>query len=155
MPAANESAGETRFSVREIALFLHALRLSVKAQRVQRRSLEDVAGALVRTRPLPRGVGADAAARAAGRACSRVKRWAGGLDTCLTRSLVAGALLADRPGVVLHVGFRGQATGPLHEGHAWVTLDGRNVTDARDGEHAGPFTEALRVPLRRGGESRP
>jgi len=104
---------------------------------------------LVRTRPLPRDVGAGEAARAAGRACSRMKRWAGGLDSCLTRSLVAGALLADQPDVVLHVGFREPRTAPLHEGHAWVTLGDRNVTNPTDGEHQGPFTEALQLPLRR------
>ena len=140
---------EDRSGAREIRLFLHALRLSLKAQRIRRRPLADVAASLTRTRPLPRGVATDEAVRAAGRAGLRVRRWAGGLDSCLTRSLVAGALVADRPDVVLHVGFREARTAPLHEGHAWLTLGDHNVTDAADEEHTAPFTEALRVPLRR------
>jgi len=121
MSGASQGTAGKRSGVREIALFLQALRLSVKAQRVRRQPLGSVVDALARTRFLPRGVGTGEAARAAIRACSRVQRWARGLDSCLTRSLVAGALLADRPDVALHVGFREARTSPLHEGHAWVT----------------------------------
>jgi hypothetical protein len=144
-----QKAHEARVGAREIVLFLHALRLSVKAQGVRRQPLLDVVSTLVSTRSLPRGVGAGEAARAAGRACSRVKRWGRGLDSCLTRSLVAGALLSDQPRVVLHVGFRGARTETLHEGHAWVTLGDRNVTAATDSEHEGPFTEALQLAISR------
>jgi hypothetical protein len=149
MPEDQGDGREHRFGARENALFFHDLRLSVKAQRDRRQSLPDVVGILVRTRLLPRDVGAGEAARAAGRACRRIARWVGGLDSCLSRALVAGALLADQAGVVLHVGFRGAASAPLHEGHAWVTLRERNVTDATDPEHEGPFAEALQVPMQR------
>ena len=149
MPEGQRDGREHRSGAREIALFLHALRLSVKAQRVRRRPVWDVVNSLGRTRSLPCDVGAGEAARAAGRACGRIKRWAGGLDSCLTRSLVAGALLADQRDVVLHIGFRGARVAPLHEGHAWVTLGERNVTDATDREHEGPFAQALQVPMQR------
>ena len=149
MPEGQQNERGHRSGTREIRLFVHALRLSLKAQSVRRQSLPNVVISMVSTGSLPSGVGADEAARAAGRACSRVKRWADGLDSCLTRSLVAGALLADQRDVVLHVGFRGASTAPLHEGHAWVTLGERNVTDAADRDHEGPFAEALQVPMRR------
>ncbi len=149
MPTASERTRERRSAAREIALFLHALRLAAKVQGVRTRPLDEVVRDLVRTRRLPRASGADEASRAAGRACARVRRWAGGLDTCLTRSLVAGALLADQAGVVLHGGFRGAVAGAPADGHAWVTLDGRDVTPANDGAHAGPFLEALQLPLSR------
>ncbi len=151
MASAGGTAAAERYGAREVALFLHALRLSVKAQRVRRRPLDEVVHALVATRALPRAVGAGEAARAAGRACGRMARWARGLDSCLTRSLVAGALLADQPRVVLHVGFREPGVAALHEGHAWVTLGETEVTAAADGEHGGPFVEALQVALRRDG----
>jgi hypothetical protein len=66
-------------------------------------------------------------ARAAGRSTSRWARWFGGLDTCLTRSLVAGSLLAGRGEVVLQVGFRPGEAEQVVDGHAWITMDGEPV----------------------------
>ena len=108
-------------------LFLTALPLARRAQRVASTRLPDVVAEMGRWRvfsfeflvlssPRPPGVGkverqaagadvdvgigvrgseaqdidAERVARAAGRATARWARWFGGLDTCLTRSLVAG-----------------------------------------------------------------
>ncbi len=149
MAASGEGRRDGHFAMREVALFLHALRLSVKAQRIRRQAIGDVVARLVGTRLLPHRVSPGEANRAARRACLRVGRWAGGLNSCLTRSLVAGALLADRDDVALHVGFRQAKPAPPHEGHAWVTLAGRNVTDGEGGDHEPPFAELLTFPLRR------
>jgi hypothetical protein len=147
--------------VREVVLFGHAWRLSRVAQRVGRVPLPVVAGEMGAAALLPRGSAPDEAWRAAVRAGTRVARRGLRIDTCLTRSLVVGALLSDRDDVVLHVGFRPGAVGEggeasaVHDGHAWVTVAGREVTPAEAAPgHAGPFTEILRIPMRRPGGKR-
>lgn len=152
MPAANEGGGEARSGRREIVLFLHALRLAMKAQRVRSRALDEVAAEMASAGHLPCGVAVGEAVRAAGRACTRVRRWGRGLDSCLTRSLVAGTLLADRPEVFVHVGFRPTVAGTVAEGHAWVSVGGEVVGVTTPPDHAGPFVESLQLPMHRGGD---
>ena len=151
MLAVGEIPNEKRLTVREITLFVQAFRLSLKAQRVRTKALDLVAADMTSAAFLPRGVAVGEAVRAAERACSRVGRWARGLDSCLTRSLVAGTLLADRPGVFVHVGFRAPASGNPADGHAWVSVGDEEVGVVTPPDHAGPFVEALRLPMRRGG----
>ncbi len=151
MPPTAESASEKRSTVREMALFLQAFRLSLKAQHVQTDALDQVAAEMTSAGFLPRGVDVGEAVRAAGRACSRVGNWFQGLDSCLTRALVAGALLADRPEVFVHVGFRAPASGSFTDGHAWVSVEGEEVGVATPPDHAGPFVESRRLPMRRAG----
>ncbi|MFZ5786943.1 MAG: lasso peptide biosynthesis protein [Acidobacteriota bacterium] len=141
---------------REVALFVHALRLSAAAQGVRTGPLPAAAARLAGMGRLPRGVAPEDAWRAAVRAGMRLARWRGALDSCLTRSLVVAALLCDRDGVAIHVGFRsGQkaildAGTALHEGHAWVSVDGAAVTPETGGDaHHGPYVEVLRIPVRR------
>ena len=67
------------------------------------------------------------------------------LESCLLRSLVTGALLADREEVVIHVGFR--RTHPeadLMDGHAWLTVGGQPLSDDGQG-----FEDVLRLPMER------
>jgi hypothetical protein len=86
---------------------------------------------------------------AATRAISRWNRWFGGLDTCLTRSLVLGGLLVGRGDVNLNLGFRPGDDEPNVDGHAWVTIDGRPC--GADGSLAeGRYTRVLAVPLSKG-----
>ena len=138
-------------ALRGVVLFLHALRLSLKAQRVRSTPIKPIVGQLLATRFLPGAAATDEAERAAVRACNLFARFAGGINTCLTRSLVAGTLLADREGVFLHVGFRtGDGRGAIHEGHAWLTMQGECISDPLDAQaQSGPFVESLRLPLRR------
>lgn len=137
--------------IRGVVLFLHALRLSWKAQHIRSNPIHVVARGLLETRFLPTKAGTVEAELATGRAGKFVARFAKGLNSCLTRSLVAGAILAYRDGIVLHVGFRpGNGVGAAHEGHAWLTLQGEYVNDPLDGQaQNGPFVESLRLPLRR------
>ena len=126
-------------------------------------ALRYVPGALgVRSTPLPkviqgmgspgfpaRKISSDEALRAAQRACSRWARWFGGLDSCLTRSLVAGALLAGSHEVVLHVGFRPTDQGSeAVDGHAWLVVDGEVVElTGLDHEHGEPYESTLELPM--------
>lgn len=97
------------------------------------------------------GAAPERVATAAARATARWERWFGGLDTCLTRSLVLGSMLAERGEVVLHIGFRPSGGDRPVDGHAWVTLDGQPV--GADAEAAGEsYSRVLDVVFaRRGG----
>ncbi len=85
---------------------------------------------------------------AAARACGRYARWFGGLNTCLTRSLVAGALLCGRHDVVLHVGFRPGSDEMPVDGHAWLTVDGEELSVVDSENAAEPYTTVLEIPFR-------
>ncbi len=136
-------------SLREIRLFAHALRQGWRAQAIRRGvPLPALIDRLCAARGLPHRVDAGEGARATSRACSRLARYLGALDTCLIRSLVVGSLLADQEEVRLHIGLRREADDedPL-AGHAWVSLAGRPVLPETDtGE---PFLEIHTVALER------
>ena len=108
----------------DLVLLTLALPVAWKARTVRNRSIEDVAAELSRQPSFFKPVDVRRAQRAAARACRILSRFTGTLDTCLTRSLVAGALLAHRAGVELPVGFKAM-TGrdALFEGHAWITMN--------------------------------
>ncbi len=99
---------------------------------------------------LPAGVAPDAAHRATLRASARAARWFGARDTCLIRALVVGALLSDRDGVRLHVGFATPAEGGgALEGHAWVTVDGAIVGGPEAAMAGRDATTELSISVRR------
>jgi hypothetical protein len=135
----------------DVVLFLKALPLARKAQRVRFAPLPEVVAAM--------GVGGGRerdprrAEVAAGRACLRYGRWCGGLDTCLTRSLVAGAMLSGHHDVVLHVGFRpGSDEVPL-DGHAWLTVNGEKMDTISPDDASRPYDGILAVPFDADGRS--
>jgi hypothetical protein len=136
-----------RFNPRDLALFARALPLARRAQRVRSHGLREVVASMaagsrgLRHHPKRRLV--EAAIRANLRWC----RWFGGIDTCLTRSLVIGGMLAHRDDVVLKIGFgAGDDDSPLH-GHAWITVAGKPV--GSDGELAeGTYRQVLAIPFR-------
>jgi len=141
-------AGPKRRGVREVAMFLAALPLAIKAQRVRREPLPIVVEKLVSFRAVPDFKAPEPIVRAAARSCAKVRVWFGGLDTCLTRSLVAGRLLSGCGVVILHVGFRPGESYGTADGHAWLTLDERRVELASRLE-AGrdDFTMTLALPF--------
>jgi len=132
-------------------LLLRACRLALIAGRIRRRSVEEVADQMCRSRWLVSGIAPDQAHRAARLACRCVWLVLGGLNTCLTRSLVAGALLSDRPDVMLHIGFR-PSTDPTKQldGHAWLSI-GTQPLDRVSPDSCGAhnFEEVISFPLRR------
>ncbi len=130
----------------EVVLFVRALPLAWVAQAVKVDPLPKVVQK-VGTRGSEISTGD--AMRAAQRACNRWARWFGGLDTCLTRSLVAGALLAGRHEVVLHVGFRPTDVGAgAVDGHAWLVVDGEALElTGLDHEHGEPYSTILELKM--------
>lgn len=79
----------------------------------------------------------------------RASRYAGrlgGLDSCVTRSLVMARLLLSRGNVAISIGFR--TTAGAVEGHAWVCVDDRNVSDPDPVSVADEFLETHRLELR-------
>jgi len=167
----NGPGGPPRYrGAADLLLFLAALPLARRAQRVRDTRLPDVVAAMAARGALHRGLpvldllprpagGVDAGAsnglrtvdtervaRAAGRATARWARWFGGLDSCLTRSLVAGGMLAGAGEVVLQVGFRPGEPERTVDGHAWVTVDGRPV--GPDGQLAEErYERVLEIPF--------
>jgi hypothetical protein len=135
-----------RFNPVDLALFAKALPLARRAQCVRDVPIPAVVQDLSNRGGRLTGFSIDRLARAAERASARWTAWFGGLDTCLVRSLVLGALLVGRRGVVLNVGFRpGDEVEPLVSGHAWVTVDGRPV--GRDAVLAETnYTRVLEIP---------
>ncbi len=129
----------------DLVLFVKALPMARLAQRVRSTPLPEVVAAM------GAGGGREMDSRrarvAAGRACSLFCRLFGGLDSCLTRSLVAGAMLSAAHEVLLHVGFRpGSREVPL-DGHAWLTVDGERLDLERPDEDVRPYTEVLDIPF--------
>ena len=138
-----------RATLSEIMLFFRALPMATAAQGVKEDPLPKVIEKVL-SRSGRGGVCAPAEAiRAAQRACSRWGRWFGGLDTCLTRSLVAGGLLAGSHEVVLHVGFRPTDRGADGvDGHAWLIVDGEalELTGLNE-RHEEPYESSLQLRM--------
>ena len=138
-----------RPSLSEIVLFVRALPIAMAAQGVREEPLPVV---IDKVRRLAGRGGVDdpiGAMLAAQRACNRWSRWFGGLDSCLTRSLVAGALLAGSHEVVLHVGFRPTDRGAeAVDGHAWLVVDGEVVElTGLDHAHGEPYASTLQLKM--------
>jgi hypothetical protein len=129
----------------DLILFVRALPLARRAQAVLRLPLPEVVAAMAAAGGRENRV--RKVRVAAGRACSRYGRWFGGLDSCLTRSLVAGALLSSTHDVVLHVGFRPGEAEPPADGHAWLTVNGERIDVAPPDTGAGTYDEVLRFPF--------
>lgn len=73
----------------------------------------------------------------------------GGLDSCLTRSLVIARLLRDRDNVSLCLGFMpADDPGMAITGHAWVCIDGTNISDKTSGFATTQVVETNRLELR-------
>jgi hypothetical protein len=129
----------------DVLLFLCALPSARRAQRVVDTPLPAMVARMTRCCPhLP--ADPERVARAAARATSRWARLAGGLDSCLTRSLVIGGMLANRGETMLNIGFRPGDGRRAVDGHAWVTVDGRPV--GPDGTLAAEdYSRTLEIPF--------
>jgi hypothetical protein len=121
-----------------------ALPLAVRASRLARTTAIDRAlAALIRSHHPQSGHHPPLMCASATHRAGRLVAAFGGLNTCLTRSLVLAALLSDREGVRLHVGFRTASDhASIPDGHAWVTLDGANVSDLSPNSGGQAFIEA-------------
>ena len=140
------------FSVSTAILALEALRLSRSAQAIRKHPLPRVIDEVAR-RSLVRPTDVARVLLAATRAGVRSKRWFGWVDTCLTRSVVAGAMLSRSREVVLCVGFRPGAAANPADGHAWLTVDGAPADGGGSEPEEEPYETVLEIPFsERGGE---
>lgn len=140
---------EPRRALRRLRLFFRAWRLHPAAQLVAVDSWDETRERLLAAGPTPaRSAPADAI-RAAAWAARVGRRLMGRRDTCLIRSLIAGALVADLDDVAVRVGvYRPWSSGDLLDAHAWLTVAGREVPASR--EPAGDrFEEVVVMPLGR------
>lgn len=137
-----------RFDPVDLLLFVRALPLAKRAQRVRTVPIPVLVTDLHRHGAEFGGYSIDRLSLAAERATARWSAWFGGMNTCLVRSLVLGAMLGDRGDVVLNVGFRpGDGPQPGLNGHAWVTVD--SIPVGRDGDLAATrYTRVLEVQYR-------
>jgi hypothetical protein len=143
--------GDRRFrSLGDLTLLALSLPIAWKAQKVYSRPLEIVATELSRGRWLPGTNDVGRARCAAARACRFLSRLTGARHTCLTRSLVTGALLAGRPGVELHIGFKAPGGDAVVDGHAWVTVDGHSASGGSVSEvQEASYGKVVSIPMRR------
>lgn len=110
---------------------VHAFRPTLTAGRLAERMSVDQAlhQLLCTARPWPVAVPGLRITRAVHR-CGRLAAQLGSLNSCLSRSLAIAALAANRKRVQLFIGFRADAASARSIlGHAWVTVDGRNLSD--------------------------
>jgi hypothetical protein len=142
-----------RRSLDRLQLLRSAWRLHGVAQGLARdEPLAETRAALLSQGSLPRGAEAEDALWAARWVASARRRLFGQLDTCLVRSLVAGALVADGPDVAVRVGVHRpegtEAVADLLDAHAWLTVTGREIS--LGAEPAGvTFEEVLVLPMER------
>lgn len=143
-----------RVTATDLYLFAQACRLLWATRALARGApIPRLADRLLAKRLLPHGVRPEAARLATARAARRLGWVPGLLTTCLPRSLVTGALLADRDDVELVIGVRrGDETHRPLDGHAWLTLAGEPLEVLPGDPHdpAGEsYTEILRHPMQR------
>lgn len=113
--------------------------------------IEEIIEILTARKRLPRNLDDQEAVRAATRAGRRLETF-GQLNTCLIRSLVAGALLSDRDDLNLRLGVQpGESPGESISGHAWLTLGNRILPNPEDAlaPNGEPYLVMASFPLRR------
>ena len=116
-----------KFNPVDVILFLQAVSLARRAQMVKSCPLDQVVAGMTLRYGVSTSHSVDRVAQAAARATTRWSRWFGGLDSCLTRSLVLGSMLCNRGNVELNIGFRSDDNHDAVSGHAWISVDGRPV----------------------------
>lgn len=77
---------------------------------------------------------------------SRVAKRLGLLETCLVRSLVTARLLLRQPNVRLNIALD-TAVSDTPQGHAWVEIDGRNISDPPGTRVSGTMRTTHRIDL--------
>ena len=113
-------------------------------------ALPEILTRLVSHRFLPRRFDPRRARCATARACRLLNRFQTLDASCVVRSLVIGTILSDRRDVYLHIGFRPESElGKPVCGHAWITLDGVNISDPETVGANDDYIEAKRIPIRR------
>lgn len=113
-----------------IGLLFSAFYLTHRAQHILTTPLDQVYNQLLSQHWITGDADPTQASRCALFAASLMTRF--GYDGgCLVRSLVVARLLCRKPGLMLHIGFHPAAglPEPAPVGHAWIMLDGVNLSD--------------------------
>ena len=100
---------------------------------------------------LPNNLEAEEAVLATARAGQQLQAL-GLLNTCLIRSLVAGALLSDRDNLSLHLGIqKGEGSQGQFDGHSWLTLGSQILPhpDEALAPNGEPYAIMASFPMRR------
>lgn len=141
-----------KFTIRDLRLFVHAFRLGLTAQRIARGTpIEETIGVLLSRKRLPNDLRSQEAMLAAERAGRRLEAL-GQLNSCLIRTLVTGALLADRDGLTLRLGVqKGETPRNSISGHSWLTLGSRVLPhpDEAVAANGEPYLVMASFPMRR------
>jgi hypothetical protein len=135
--------------VGDVLLFLNAFYLAWLAGRSWRaRPMPETLRRLCRRwLPVPAHAGLHDVRCAAYRASRYIGRF-GGLDSCVTRSLVMASLLRERGEVSIAIGFTHEGgAGGVPSGHAWVCLNGTNVSDLNAQSVSADFVETHQLQV--------
>ena len=139
--------------LRRAVIHGHAVRVAWCIRGIRNTPIGEMVLTVNELRYLPRLVPLAAARSAATRACRIVSHiYPSFENSCLSRSLVFGALTSDREEVELHIGFRTRdvENQRVTEGHSWITHSGVAVVEADPATHElGVFRDASVIPLRR------
>lgn len=131
-----------------VKLTIIAILLALKVRKISHTPLDRLIIDLAATRGLPRASRITDAATATQIACRLVGRL-GLLNTCITRSVVMGTLIADRPNVTIHIGFRPSESHQT-EGHAWLTCNDKLIPlFAGEADEVRQYQRTLSFPLQR------
>lgn len=133
--------------------YLGAIRLLLGAQAVYRGvTMESALTRLTRQALLPSDLTVAQAKCGIRRATRRLSRTRWFHDGCLVRAIALSVLIADRPGVLIHIGFSGGNPGdgePRALGHAWVSCRGVIVSDERGADVGHAYFEAKQLVVHR------
>jgi hypothetical protein len=116
------------------------------AQRLRNQPIAEVHQAMRRMRRLGKPVDERLLRQTVRRSVAHLGRF-GGLDTCLVAALVF-AVMTDRTGLTLMLGFLENTANRQPEGHAWLTQNGVPVFDS--GENAvnlASYIVSQQIPL--------
>jgi hypothetical protein len=135
----------TRRSPPSPTLLLATFYLLVKSQRVATEPVLTVWHRLAALRWPDRPFEAQPVQRSLLLAC-RIARRLGLLETCLVRSLVTARLLMGHPDVRLNIGMDTGAS-QTPQGHAWVEVEGANISDPPGVQVSGTMRVTHRIDL--------
>ena len=106
-----------------------AILLLIKSQAVKKTTLPDVLRTINETRWPDKRFAVEEVQKTVGLVC-RIAGRLGLLNSCIVRTLMTARLLKGRSGLMLHIGVH-KVPSVHHQGigHAWVELEGKNVSD--------------------------
>lgn len=115
--------------LRDLLLFVNVVLLAVFSQSLKTKNISVSWHTLERKKVFISTIEVDEAYCAVNRVFNRLGMIPGFLSTCLARCLVMGRLLAHKSPVDLHIGFSSDGLKKENSGHAWLSVDGKIVSE--------------------------